>query len=118
MGVRYQRCVYVVCDGADDCDPWDDDVGTPHFDSLEKALEYVRSYGWIVAGDRLLCPDHAAKQDCALTGHRYDPWQDKELRGVQYRTRWCEHCNHTDYDPPFGELSLLMHAAEQIDGTP
>jgi hypothetical protein len=110
--IKAVSCVFLTCDGAEDCDPWED--GVPHFPSVEQAVAHARSCGWVIVGDKAICRDHAAQADCWATGHRYREWGDREMYGVSYRTRWCEHCNDTEYDPPFHELSLLAHAAMEM----
>lgn len=112
--IQVSACFHLTCDGSEDCDPWED--GTPHFPSVEEALAHARSYGWVIVGDKAMCRDHAAKADCAATGHQYNEWSAREMYGVAHRTRCCEHCNTTEYDPPFHELSLLVHAAREMGG--
>ena len=107
-------CFTLTCDGREGCDPWQE--GAWHFDSAEAVLEYARSNGWLVAGNRTLCPDCARRADCAATGHRFGEWHEREMRGVPYRTRTCEHCDESEYAPSWRELCLLMHAAREIDG--
>lgn len=112
--IQVSACFFLICDGGGDCDPWEE--GVLHFSSVEEALSYARSDGWLVAGDRAVCREHAAKADCESTGHQYGWWRPREMRGVSYQTRCCEHCGDTEYDPPFHELSLLVHAAREMGG--
>ena len=110
-------CVLLTCDDCDD--PWsDNDGGVPHFPTRDEALRYATGAGWAVVGESMRCYTCARDADCATTGHQYGPWQDGTQAQVPipYRSRWCEHCNESEFDPPFRELSLLMHAERQMQG--
>jgi hypothetical protein len=116
MAFVEHQCVSLTCDGCDD--PWDEeDVGTPHFASREEAVTFAAGRDWVIVGDSMRCRDCARKADCAATGHQYHDWQEVAQAGmIPYRRRWCEHCNGTDFDPPFAELSLFYHAEQAIQG--
>ena len=67
----------------------------------------------VFTSDRAICSSCARKADCAATGHQWDVWRDGgDVAGVPYRTRWCDHCGDTEYDPPFGALVLFRRLAE------
>lgn len=110
--IRSCTCVVITCDGCDD--PWED--GTPHFDSEAEAVEYVRGIGWLVTDATHLCEGCAAKADCAATGHQWGDWWDpaRTAAGQPYRRRYCEHCNKSDYDPPWEHLMAVHEAAEVV----
>lgn len=113
MSIDHTACVLLGCD---DCeDPWEEDIGTPHFETEAKAIDFALRNDWVIVGESMRCGRCATKADCAMTGHQYDEWMSKAAP-VPYRSRWCEHCNTTDYDPPFEQLSLLMHAARELEG--
>jgi hypothetical protein len=117
MTTRSMTCFTLTCDGREDCDPWEE--GPYHFDTAEAAIEYARSEEWLIIGDRAICPDCSDRADCAATGHQYGAWRANEWPefAITFRSRFCEHCPRIDYDPPFRELSLLIHAARQLEGT-
>lgn len=111
MTIQEHSCVTALCD---DCgDGWDE--GPWHFDSRKELLKALASYDWVV-GDRILCRSCSDKADCAATGHQWDEWEDREMEGVPYRSRWCEHCCHTETDPPFQQLGNTVHVARTING--
>lgn len=115
MSIQPKSCFEVVCDGGCD-DPWEE--GTPHFSSIDDAVDTVRSYGWVVVGDRALCPDCAAEEGCELTGHQWpDRWHDAVQEGVAFRYQYCEHCNQSRHEPPWLDLVALVAAAEVVNGT-
>ncbi len=106
-------CFTIACDADPECDPWEE--GQLHFPTVEAALDWARGNEWLVAGERLVCPDHARQADCEATEHRWGEWWDGTLEDeVSYRKRCCEHCGEPEYDPPFRELCLLSHAAREM----
>lgn len=113
MSIKRVSCVVIVCDGS--CGGgWDD--GALHFDNETHAVEYARSQEWVVTGDRALCPTCAHAADCRLTGHRLGDWgSTRELAGVRFRTRWCDHCDHTEYDPPYEDLAPRLAAVREAE---
>jgi hypothetical protein len=114
MSIEPRSCFLVVCDGGCE-DPWDE--CTPHFETVDEAVATVRSYGWVVVGERALCPDCAAKEACNLTGHTWpDAWMDIAQRGIKLRLRHCEVCNASETDPPREQLRVLIAAADIVDG--
>lgn len=108
-----EACYTLTCDGDEGCDPWEE--GQIHFRSAEAAVEWAQGNEWIVTGDRMVCRACAARADCAATTHRWGEWHDGCLEEtIRYRRRYCGHCDVTGLDPPFGELSLLAHAAREL----
>jgi hypothetical protein len=115
MSFEPHTCVVLICDGPAECDPWDD--GTPHFDDEAEAVEYAEHQGWTFPPGRALCGACTRDEECASSGHVWDDWQPKEQYGVTYRSRWCERCSDTDYDPPFAQLAerlRVIHDAEDV----
>jgi hypothetical protein len=104
-------CFTLTCD--DGCEyPWGDD-GPWHLTSPENAIEAARIQGWLIVGDLTVCPDCAARRECAATGHQYpENWTPMFSSGVSWRYRSCGHCDNTVHDPPWDELVVLMDAAE------
>lgn len=115
MSFQTKTCVVIACDGCDD--PWDAGHfdGVPHFESEQEAAEFVRGIGWIVAGRSAWCDSCAAKMTCERIGHTWLDWSDAERLGVSYRSRHCEHCTASEYDPPFDHLITLLDAAEVVN---
>lgn len=115
MSLIHHQCVSIGCD---DCeDPWEGhDGGTPHFDTEAEAVAFAGRLGWVIVGGSTRCDRCAAKADCAATGHQYGEWRFGHVAPdvLPHRTRWCEHCNDTEYDPPFGELLLFKRAEKQL----
>lgn len=103
MSFEPHTCVVLICDGPSDCEPWEE--GTPHFDDEAQSVEYAQGQEWTFRDGRALCGACTREDDCARRGHDWDEWVSKEQYGFPYRSRWCEHCNSTDYDPPFAQLS-------------
>lgn len=111
MTIQEHSCFSALCD---ECgDGWDE--GPWHFDSREELLKSLAGYGW-VAADRILCQGCAREADCEATGHRWEDWEDRQMEGVPYRSRCCEHCTGTETDPPFEHLSDMVHVARTING--
>jgi hypothetical protein len=111
--IRVHSCVSALCD---DCgDGWDE--GPWHFETLDELNKTLKDYGWVVS-ERVLCSDCARKADCATTGHQWDDWHPRTHDGVTYLYRDCEHCMRPETDPPFPELSALMHAARTVNSLP
>lgn len=116
MSFAEETCVTVKCDGNCQHNGWSED-GPYHFANREKAEKYLRDHGWLITGNRVLCEGCAARAECEATGHQYDGnWHQRETKGVQWRQRYCGHCDATDYDPPFEQLKVLSDAAMVIDG--
>lgn len=111
MPFAEHTCHSAECDGCGD--GWDE--GPWHFGSRDELLTALRDYGWVV-GDKALCQSCARKADCAVTGHQWEEWEPRQREGVTYLARDCEHCMAHETDPPFFELSALMHAARTING--
>lgn len=113
--IRSMTCYEVTCDR--DCDGrgWDD--GVPHFDTRDEAIDYARRAGFLIAGATVLCADCARDADCEVTGHQMpDEWFDGHIHGVPHRYRYCEHCNHCEYDLPFRQILVQIRAAETFAG--
>ncbi len=111
--IRSETCFTIACDADPECDPWEE--GPWHFRSAEAAIEWAASNEWTGAGETTVCPEHTRRAHCAAVGHRWDRWWDSTLEDeVPYRRRDCKHCDHTEYDPPFREVSLLAHAAREM----
>lgn len=117
MSFTEHTCVSVTCDGCEE--PLGHDDGITHFGSRDEAIAYATNsiWGddcrWVFTSDRAICSSCARKADCAATGHQWDVWRDGgDVAGVPYRTRWCDHCGDTEYDPPFGALVLFRRLAE------
>jgi hypothetical protein len=112
MSFAEHSCHTAVCDQCDD--GWEE--GPWHFDSRDALLKEILDYGWLVTEEKILCQQCAKEADCAATGHQWDEWEDREMERVPYKSRWCEHCGHTETDPPFRQLSDLTHIARTING--
>jgi hypothetical protein len=112
MPFSVHTCHSAECDGCGD--GWEE--GVEHFDSLDALNERLRYLGWMVTDEKALCPQCAVEADCAATGHRWDVWEPRQMEGVTYLSRDCEHCMRGETDPPFFELSDLVHAARTING--
>lgn len=103
MSARTVTCLVVACDvcGTEDGDPNGDyGGGTPHFSSVEEAAEFWRHTGWIVVGDRFVCSQCAANEECARMGHTGD-WRSVVREDYVGSLRWCDTCNTTETDPPY-----------------
>lgn len=113
MAFRDHTCVSVLCDNCGD-EWWEE--GAPHFDDRDEATTYLKKSGWLLTDNQTLCADCSRKADCDTTGHQYDDdWKSREHMGIPYRVRYCEHCQGTDYDPPWDDLMVLSGAALVVD---
>jgi hypothetical protein len=101
-----RTCVVLICEGPTDCDPWDE--GIPQFRDEAEAVEFGSGQGWTFRDGRALCSACTREDDCGRRGHQWDEWALKERYGIPYKQRHCEHCNSTDYDPPFAQLGELL----------
>ena len=110
--ITEHTCYTVEC-ATEGCDPWDE--GIPHFPTPDEAVDYARGAGWTVVGDTARCESCSRRADCERTGHQWDAWRACTHNGVPYRTRWCDHCAATEYDPPAEELAALIDAARIIN---
>lgn len=109
-------CVTITCDGNCQHGGWNEG-GPFHFESREKAEQYVRRQGWLVTDSRVLCEGCVSRAECEATGHQFEgDWHEIETKGVRYRKRYCSHCDHAVYDPPFEQLAVLSAAARVVDG--
>lgn len=106
-------CVTVTCDGGCEDQGWGD--GVIHFATLDEALECVRSYQWLIVGDRATCPTCTREAECAATGCQWTGWIDSELHGVPYQVRYCDHCGAMEYGQPRTELAALFEAARVVN---
>lgn len=114
MTFAEHSCVTVTCDGCGD--GWSDDYGPIHFTSEDDARDWLGKNDWMVSPARVLCSGCAEDADCAVTGHQRCEWEDRVWEGVGFRRRHCSHCSLVEYDPPFEELSDLLHVARTING--
>ena len=114
--IRTTTCYTLTCDRGCEYGGWGDD-GPFHFDTEAAAVDYAKKCGFVIVGDLMLCEDCAAKADCAATGHQWGNWwEPRQMEGVTYRTRYCEHCDASDHDPPWRELVTLVDAARIVNG--
>jgi hypothetical protein len=111
MTIARHSCVTAVCDSCGD--GWED--GPWHFGSAAEALNYLRRGEWLVTDGLLLCPDCALRADCEATGHQYSEWRPAVMEGVPFQERSCGHCCRAEYDPPFAQLSNLLHVARTVN---
>jgi hypothetical protein len=118
--IRQHTCWSLVCDRCGE--GWDDDDGTPHFDTADEAVACATVGEYALfrrRGDRILCIGCNNTAECEETGHQYGEWRDcnpgGQYAGVTYRARYCDRCGWQDSDPPFAELSDLVHAAVTIN---
>ncbi len=104
-------CILIVCDGCGkpgfDTGEGGDYDAVAHFDTPEEAAEFAqREADWLIVGGRATCRRCAEKAACDLTGHDWGGWHPcgphKLTAGGVYegRSRHCQTCGQSDYDPP------------------
>lgn len=112
MAFAEHTCFTLLCDSCGD--GWEE--GPWHFTSQEEALDCVRKCDWLLTAGKVLCPSCAETAVCEATGHQLTDWEDRVWEGAAFRRRNCGHCSLIEYDPPFEELSDLLHVARTVNG--
>ncbi|MBG0568078.1 hypothetical protein [Actinoplanes aureus] len=112
MPFNLHTCVSVTCDEC--AEGWGEDF-TVHFASEAEALSELRRDGWLVMGNKLRCPSCALHADCLATGHRHGDWEPREMHGVTFRVRFCEHCGEMNTDPSRDQLTNLWRLAAMVN---
>lgn len=104
-------CIVVRCGGGCGEPFWKGDP--PHYETVEAAITDLATDGWVFIARRLaLCPTCAVQADCKLTGHQWCDWVDDNVEGLSCKQRTCTHCGEQEYDPPLGELQVLVQLRE------
>lgn len=99
-------CVTVRCSHCGEDERGGDSEFTPHYDSVNAALESVLELDWAQDGDRLLCRSCAEEILCPRDGHTwehhaYEGWIGSDGVAVPPREFWdCKYCDETTYDDP------------------
>jgi hypothetical protein len=114
-----KTCVEIRCD-RDPCEDggWgNEDSGVPHFDSETEAVDYATKSGFLIAAGSVLCAAHARESACLILGHKWEDWGTELVHkaGINFRVRYCDHCNVANYDPPFEHLTAVIEAQTIVD---
>jgi hypothetical protein len=96
INIHDKPCVTVLCDDCKDgC--WDE-MGTPHFDSVDDAERWIRKNRepWLFTADTQLCSRCWARRICAQEGHDWGEWFESASDKLTV-WRYCERCSRPDY---------------------
>jgi hypothetical protein len=96
INIHDKPCVTVLCDDCKDgC--WDE-MGTPHFDSVDDADRWIRKNcePWLFTADTQLCSRCWARRICAQEGHDWGEWFESASDKLTV-WRYCERCSRPDY---------------------
>lgn len=108
MSIRIKHCLIIACDVCNtiaDSEDW----GTPHFETLDEAVEHLHesdpdSNGWLMTPTEHVCPACRAKRTCSLVGHDWSDWFEGDARGIRMMRRWCYRCSANEVAMP-GEVA-------------